>query len=171
MVLITLPRVLAAVCVASALGGCATHSGKAQARGPAASNAATTSDSLAQTGWELTRWATQSGAAKTLPSGNPIRLNFLASGHEYGVTGFSGCNRYSGTYKLADRKLFITVRATTRMQCDAPGVSDVEKAYLGSLGKIASFTLDNGGAPRQMIITLADGDALTFQRREDPPSS
>jgi heat shock protein HslJ len=171
MLLITPPRVLAAVCVAVALGGCASHSGKAQAQGPAASNAATTSDSLAQTGWELTRWATQSGAAKPLPADNPIRLNFLASGHSYGISGFSGCNRYDGTYKLADRKLFITVRGTTRMHCDAPGVDDMEKAYLSSLGKIAGFTLDNGGAPRQMIITLADGDALTFQRREDPPKS
>jgi heat shock protein HslJ len=164
-----LPRVLAAAGLALILAGCATHKGQAQAKGPAASNAATTSDSLAQTAWELTRWASREGSAKPLPTERPIQLNFVVTGDQYGVSGFGGCNAYNGSYKLADRKLFVTVRATTRMACAAPAGADIEKAYLSALGKIASFTLDNGGAPRQMIFTISDGDTLTFQRRQDPP--
>lgn len=173
MPFLSLPRCLALTALAATLAGCSTTTGRAQAQGAGATQAATTSDSLAETHWELVRWTGKDGTTRVLPQGDrsqPIGISFLAQGHDYRVAGFSGCNRYTGTYRLQGGKLIITSPAATRMACPSPQLSQLETAYLKALGQISTFTLDSGGAPRQMTLNLQDGDIMAFSRREDAPT-
>lgn len=146
---------------------------QARAQGPAATNAATSADSLAQTAWALVRWTHADGSPQALPSTadrGPVRLTFLAHARQYRVEGFAGCNRYVGEYLLRDGALAIQVPATTRMACPQPERAAFETAYLRALEQIETFTLDSGGAPRRLTFTLRSGDVLDFERRTDPPT-
>jgi heat shock protein HslJ len=171
MPFISLGRCALLAVLAAGVAGCSTTTGHAQAKGAAATQAATTSDSLAQTNWKLVRWASKDGAMRDLPrDADPISIAFLARNHDYRVSGFSGCNRYTGTYKLEGGKLIVTVPAATRMACGSDQMAALENAYLTGLGHVATFTLDSGGAPRQMTLNLQNGDILTFSRGEDIPT-
>jgi len=153
--------------------GCANTTGQATAEGAAASNAATSADSFAQTGWELTRWVSAAGESRPIPhgdNGEPIQLVFLAQGDNYRVNGFSGCNRYMGNYRLQDGKLSISVRGSTRMACVSTERAQLEKSYFQALSDIRSFTLDSGSAPRHLTFNIKNGDVLEFVRRQDPPT-
>jgi heat shock protein HslJ len=164
-------RVALAVAVALGMAGCSTTTGHAQAQGASAVQAATTSDSLAETNWRLARWVAADGSARELPQDpQPISIAFLAQNRDYRVSGFSGCNRYMGSYRLEGGKLIVTVPAATRMACASAGMADLERAYLASLGRISTFTLDSAGAPRQMTLNLRDGGVMFFTRQEDVPT-
>lgn len=166
-------RLIAPALLAAALAGCAGSTGGARPQGAAAANAASSADSLAQTSWELVRWTQAGGAPRDIPhgdNGEPVRLTFLAQGKQYRVNGFSGCNRYMGTYKLEGGKLYIDAPAATRMACPAPERARLEADYLRGLASIDTFTLDNGGAPRHLTFNLRGGDVLEFARRQDPPT-
>ena len=166
-------RLLCMSLLTVALAGCAGSTGGARAEGAAAANAASSADSLAQTSWELVRWTQAGGALRDIPhgdNGEPVRLTFLAQGKQYQVNGFSGCNRYMGSYKLESGKLFINAPASTRMACAAPERAKLEADYLRGLTIIDTFTLDSGGAPRHLTFNLRGGDVLEFERRQDPPT-
>ncbi|MCD0505988.1 META domain-containing protein [Bordetella petrii] len=159
--------------MAFALAGCASHTGHAAAEGAAAANATTSADSLAQTRWELTRWTAPDGSTRAIPhgdNGEPIHLVFLAHNDQYRVSGYSGCNRYSGSYKLQAGKLSISAPASTRMACASPERARLETAYLKALAAIQTFTLDSGSAPRHLTFNVQNGDVLEFTRRQDPPT-
>lgn len=166
-------RVLGVGVLAVALAGCAGSTGGARAEGAAAANAASSADSLAQTSWELVRWTRAGGALRDIPhgdNGEPIRLTFLAQGKQYRAEGFSGCNRYQGSYKLQGGKLAIDAPAATRMACVPAERAALEADYLRGLTVIDTFTLDSGGAPRHLTFNLRGGDVLEFERRQDPPT-
>ncbi len=113
MFLNSLPRAVLCAGLLAALAGCATQTGQARPEGAAAARATTSADSLAQTRWELTGWVDALGNRRNIPhgdNGEPISLTFLADGKRYAVRGFSGCNRYNGTYRLEAGKLSITRR-------------------------------------------------------------
>jgi heat shock protein HslJ len=157
--------------LAVGLAACSTTTGHAQAQGAAATQAATTSDSLAQTNWKLVKWAAKDGALRELPRDtDPVSIAFLARNHDYRVSGFAGCNRYVGTYKLEGGKLVVTVPAASRMACGSDQMAALETAFLTGLGHVSTFTLDSGGAPRVMTLNLQNGDILTFSRGEDVPT-
>ncbi|MCW3154598.1 META domain-containing protein [Achromobacter spanius] len=166
-------RLLCLSLLAATLAGCAGSNGGARPQGAAAANAASSADSLAQTSWELVRWAQPGGVLRDIPhgdNGEPVRLTFLAQGKQYRVNGFAGCNRYMGSYKLEGGKLFINAPATTRMACVPAERAKLEADYLRGLSAIDTFTLDSGGAPRHLTFNLRGGDVLEFERRQDPPT-
>lgn len=189
MPLVYTPRspawILLPLLTAGLAAGCGTHTGHAVAEGAAATHAATTPDTIAQTSWTLTRWTSPAGQPRPVQAtvtsdapapgqptakGRSIKLDFLARGKDYRVTGFSGCNTYQGRYDLAHGKLSITAPASTRMACPSPNAAALERDYLKALANIKTFRLDNGGAPREMTLTLDGGDILEFTRGEDPPT-
>ncbi len=163
---------LTAFATALALAGCATQTGRADAQGAAASNAASTPDSIAQTSWTLTQWNagnTTNSRHNALNSMNkPVQLDFLARGKEYFVAGFSGCNRFRGNYAMEKGRLVITAPASTRMACPSPADAGLERDFLKALGSISQFTLDSAGAPRKLTLTVNNGDTLEFTRGPDP---
>jgi len=163
---------LTVVACAVALSGCATQTGHADAQGAAATNAASTPDSIAQTSWTLTQWnagqSTTPRHAAVNSMGKPIKLDFLARGKEYFVAGFSGCNLFRGDYAMEKGRLVITAPASTRMACPSPADAGVERDFLKALGSISQFTLDSAGAPRKLTLTINSGDTLEFTRGQDP---
>lgn len=168
-----LARGLLLATLAVGVTGCANTTGRATAQGDAAANAATSADSLAQTHWELTRWTASDGSLRPIPhgdNGEPIQLTFLAHDGQYRVNGFSGCNRYMGSYNLQAGKLSISAPASTRMACPSPERGRLEADYLKALAKIQTFTLDSGSAPRHLTFNVRNGDVLEFVRRQDPPT-
>lgn len=178
--------ILAPLLVVGLAAGCGSHTGHAAADGAAATHAATTPDSIAQTSWTLIRWTSSTGQARPTQARSgtgqatqgqaagaldrPIKLDFLAQGNDYLVAGFSGCNAYQGRYALAHGKLSIIAPAATRMACSAPEVVALERDYLKALAAIKVFRLDSGGTPRVMTLTLEGGDTLEFTRGEDLPT-
>lgn len=159
--------------VISAMTGCANTSAPAKAEGAAASQAATSADSFAQTAWQLTGWVNAAGQSRISPPGQgvePVQLVFLAHGKDYRVSGYSGCNRYVGNYRLQQGKLSIAVQGSTRMACPTPERAELERDYLKALSEVSTFTLDSAGAPRHLTFNLRDGDVLAFTRTEDPPT-
>jgi heat shock protein HslJ len=172
MPFLSLSRCTVLAIAAASLAGCSTTTGKAQAQGPGAAQAATTSDSLAQTHWRLVRWQSPDGSDYPVALGQiypPLSIGFTARNRDYRVWGFSGCNEFKGTYQLQGGKLIITLPSSRTMSCSSPQLGEAERAYLSALAHIVTFTLDSGGSPHQMTFNVRNGDVLTFTRGADIP--
>jgi len=70
------------------------------------------------------------------------------------VSGFSGCNRYSGEAKeTAPGVLSFGALAGTRMAC-APAAMQIETTYLTALQAVTSYALPN----EKFVLSSADRD-------------
>ena len=79
------------------------------------------------------------------------------------LTGFAGCNNFSGSYTLDGGQLTIGPVASTQMACLGPG-STVENAFHSALTGTLRYTVEGD----ELSATTATGDTLRF-RREPPP--
>ena len=104
-----------------------------------------TGGTLDGTAWTLKTYAV-SGTATPVPSGMIVDAKF-AGGK---VSGFAGCNVYSGSAAISGATLKIGPVATTMKACD-PAVTKVETAYLANLAQAATFTATADG------LTIFDG--------------
>jgi heat shock protein HslJ len=154
---------LAALGTAALLAACSmpTHP-DAKAAPPDPFNPAAT-QLLDDTSWDLTSWKQADGTARAIPgadSGASLTLTLSTATGQRHASGFSGCNRYMGTYELKDGKLSFGPLAGTRMACSTPG-GQIEGDYLDALAHI-----DRTGVqmrpPRELQLILEDGDKLTF---------
>jgi heat shock protein HslJ len=122
---------------------------------------------LDDTQWELTRWTDAGGHALTIPhgdNGQPITLAFSTEGGKRQASGYSGCNRYTGSYDLKDGKLTFGPLAGTRMAClSGPGAA-LEGPYLKGLEHIGKTGVQMN-PPQELQITFDTGEVLTFARR------
>jgi heat shock protein HslJ len=131
---------------------------------------------LDDTQWQLTSWANAGGKTRPVPAnpgatsgagGEPITLNFSTQGGQRKTNGFSGCNRFAGTYDLSGGRLSFGPLASTRMAC-APGPgSTLEQPFLQGLADIAKTGVQMQ-PPQQLQITLKNGDVMTFTRSAQP---
>jgi heat shock protein HslJ len=122
---------------------------------------------LDDTQWELTRWADANGEARAIPhgdNGQPITLDFSTESGKRRVNGYSGCNRYTGTYDLKDGKLTFGPLASTRMACMTGAGGALEQPYLTGLTHIAKSGVQMNPPP-SLQLKLDDGQVLTFTRR------
>jgi heat shock protein HslJ len=88
------------------------------------------SEGLAGTQWEVTAYNNGKQAVVSLSRGSRITLAFTADG----VTGSSGCNRFSGPYSIDGEGVKIGPLRTTRMMCAEPAdVMAQERAFLAAL--------------------------------------
>ena len=100
----------------------------------------------ARSGLEGTRWVLQTlggEQAGTGAGGNPVDIEFIAEGMR--AAGFSGCNRYTGSYgregvSQHGSPLQLGPMAATRMAC-AEGM-ELEQSYLQMLDTVDTFRLD-----------------------------
>lgn len=157
---------LAALGMATLLMACAmpTHP-DSKAPPPDPFNPAAT-QLLDDTSWTLTSWKQANGTARAVPaadSGAPLTLVLSTAGGQRHANGFSGCNRFMGSYELKDGKLTVGPLAGTRMACATPG-GELEGPYLDALTHI-----DRTGVqmrpPQQLQLILENGDTLTFARQ------
>jgi len=91
--------------------------------------------SLTDTYWKLTEI---DGQPATLGAGGrEVHMVLTSEGHQ--VNGFSGCNRFTGSYERKENQLQISPLATTRMAC-LEGM-DQEQRFLELLTKTMRFTI------------------------------
>jgi heat shock protein HslJ len=88
---------------------------------------------------EGVRWIATSivadGSLQALPEGESVDATFAAGT----VSGFSGCNSYSGPARTDGARLTIGPVSSTMMACVDPAMA-VEGSYLKALGTVASYT-------------------------------
>ena len=105
-----------------------------------------------------TQWAlvaADRGALASHATGSGVTLAFDAAR----VSGYSGCNRYSGDYTLVGTELRVGALTRTKRGCmDAAGA--VEAAWFAAL-EGASLQLSQ--APNSLALTTADGLQLRFE--------
>lgn len=102
---------------------------------------------LIGTDWQLA----SPKVAEPLPT-----LSFQAKG----ISGFAGCNRFTG-HSNAEGKLMI---ATTRMMCP-PAMMQTEQAYIGFLSQ--PFRIQADGKAQQLVLTDKAGNEYRFVRKLD----
>jgi heat shock protein HslJ len=138
---------------------------------------------LDNTQWQLVEWKQSDGTLRSVPGAadtaaasgtsaasapadsaapNPqaITLDLSAATGQRRASGFSGCNRYSGTYTLKNGLLSFGPLASTRMACVGAG-GDIEGAYLDALTHITRTGVQMR-APQALYVILDNGDRLTF---------
>jgi heat shock protein HslJ len=75
------------------------------------------------------------------------------------VTGSSGCNTFTGSYKLTQERLEFGPLATTRMACE-PAVMEQEARFLSILAAARSYSRYGNGS---LSIIAPDGRAIRFR--------
>lgn len=191
---------LAAMTAATIIGaGCMTPtpSSSPAAAAPAAATKQTPANAAPNTGqaslaqaqgegrsrFVLVRWQESGAAPKELPSAEgddadpatqPIPIEFSAGLEAANgvVSGYSGCNRFSGPYeKLASGMRFGNL-VSTRMACD-PARMELETAFLEALksplATVGMQPSSNGKQGRQVIWKTSGGALLQFAERPLPP--
>jgi putative lipoprotein len=94
-----------------------------------------------------TLWALQTLNGEAVPMGaNDKPLDIQFQGDEMRAGGFSGCNRYSGSFSYQGTSthgspLGFGMMAGTMMACAEGG--DLERAYLGMLESVSSYRLES----------------------------
>ena len=140
-------RALAAVIVAVALSSCAT-----------VSKDTTTSPTLSLSGptWRIVE-------AGDVDVADPAQTEFRldASG---GVSGNTGCNTFTGSATVTDKKLAISPLATTRKAC-LPPLDRQETAILSALQSVRSYKAGKDG---QVNLLDDDDDVVIRLEREKP---
>jgi heat shock protein HslJ len=108
--------------------------------------------------WTATSIRLPDAVSSPLP-GTEITAEF---GDDGKLTGSSGCNTYSATYKTDGAKITIGTAGGTEMACDKPkGVMEQEQAYLSALPLAASYRVEGS----MLSLLKADGTYVaTYQR-------
>lgn len=108
--------------------------------------------------WQLAAPAVQ-GTGVAAKEMRPV--NALFEGGR--VSGFSGCNRFMGSYTLDRDSVLIGPLAGTMMACPEPQMA-IEKAFLGAL----TGTLHYAISKDRLTLTPASGAPLVFQAEPAP---
>ncbi|WP_433704411.1 META domain-containing protein [Paraburkholderia sacchari] len=130
---------------------------------------------LDNTHWQLVEWKRADGAQRAVPAASsattengapdarparPITLDLSTASGQRRASGFSGCNRYMGTYSLKNGLLSFGQLAGTRMACVGTG-GEIEGPYLDALAHIQRSGVQMR-EPQALLIVLENGDRLTF---------
>lgn len=89
--------------------------------------------------WTLTEYV-YNGASQHILPGTTVTLYFVKGG---GISGKTGCNRYSGNYTLNGTTITIDQLGHTEMACPDSRVMDQESRYLSLLSDAVSLTVGN----------------------------
>ena len=117
------------------------------------------SPSLDDTSWVLESFGPQ-GATQTLLADTEITAEF--DGSEATLTGSAGCNSYIADYVVEGSDLTLSALAWTERACrDPEGVMDQELAYLGALGTVDRFEVDD-----TTLRLFYSGGILVFEAQE-----
>jgi heat shock protein HslJ len=111
---------------------------------------ATRSDPLNGTAWTLT------SIDNSPPIGSAAVTVEFTGGQ---IGGSSGCNSYSGSYKVQGEKITTDAIAMTLMACADSRLMEQEQTFLGYLQNTPTFKLSAG----QLQIIRSDGKVLTFK--------
>jgi heat shock protein HslJ len=140
-------RLLALLILGGVLSGCGGLGGAS----------ATPTGGLEGTSWTLVNIGDAEVSADAAPT--------LAFDDALSVSGFAGCNQYTGAATIEGSSISMGPLATTHMACPgAPGIA--ETAFLAAMNEVQSFAIDSQGR-----LVLEDGVVLVFAPAEDAPAS
>ena len=113
---------------------------------------------LAGTHWNVVNFNNGKGAVTTKIEGTTITLQFDTAGQ---VSGNSGCNTYSASYRVSGNALSIEPPSGTLTVCETPeGVMGQEAQFLAALQNSATFdisgstlTIRDAGGAMQVVAT------------------
>ena len=91
--------------------------------------------SLTDTDWKLQE---MNGEPARLGDGQK-KLHLLMNTKQKAVQGYSGCNRYTGSYEVKGSALYFGPLDVTRMEC--MGSMELEQQYLEALGSTKQFDI------------------------------
>jgi heat shock protein HslJ len=74
-----------------------------------------------------------------------------------GLSGFGGCNTYSGDYTTNGSRIDITGFATTNKLCDGD-VMDAEATYLAALAGVDRFAFRDNDRHGQLLVLAGPDD-------------
>ncbi len=112
---------------------------------------------LDDAGWQLISVLPRDGAPVETPADARPTARFETGR----VTGFAGCNRFTGGYTVDGARLTFSKPATTMMTCPDDGVMERETAYLAALPRAARFTI---AGDRLTLEDAAGAPLLVFER-------
>jgi len=113
------------------------------------SKAPASSDALPGSSWIVVGYNNGKQAVVSTMVGTDLTADFGTDGM---LTGNSGCNTYSASYKTDGDKITIGPAATTRMACEQ-AVMDQEQQYLAALSTAATYRIDGS----KLELRTADG--------------
>lgn len=93
---------------------------------------------LAGTSWTLVELNGQ----PLVPGGEPLTLNFAAD--EQRVSGYGGCNQFSGEYAQNGASLRMGPLLSTRRACLEPALNTQETAYFQALESANRYSIEGG---------------------------
>ncbi len=111
--------------------------------------AAAGSSALPGSSWVVLGYNNGKQAVVSTMAGTDLTANFGADGM---LSGNSGCNEYSATYKIDGDKISIGPAATTRKACEQ-AIMDQETQYLTALSTAATYRIDGS----KLELRTADG--------------
>ena len=86
---------------------------------------------LTGTPWQLVRYNNGKGGVSSVLAGSEITAEF---GNDGRITGFTGCNNYTGSLEVDGSYIFFEPMETTRKTCQHPeGIMEQENSYLTTL--------------------------------------
>lgn len=127
-----------------------------ESMGVAGATPAEPASALAGTTWSLINIAAGQNVQPAL-GGVQVTIQFSADGR---VSGFAGCNNYTGAYSLSGETISVGPLASTRKACQAAGVMQQEQQVLEILNGARQAVL----ADETLTITDAAGQSLVFRR-------
>lgn len=99
-----------------------------------------TGSMLENTSWQLISFGAP-GAELPVVADSNVTLKFGATGE---VTGFGGCNSYSGAYETQDNRLAFGEIVNTLRACLDEGITQQELQYLDALQRADRFDMVEG---------------------------
>jgi heat shock protein HslJ len=118
------------------------------------------SQDLAGSNWEVTAYNNGNQAVVGVLEGTTLTANF---GEDGSLSGNSGCNQYTGTYKVDSNQITIGPLASTMMMCSDPeGLMDQEAQFLAALQSAASYEIEGNVL---QLRTEDDALAAMFSRK------
>jgi heat shock protein HslJ len=115
------------------------------------------SEALPGSSWIVTGYNNGKQAVVSVALGTELTANFGADGM---LSGSSGCNTYSASYKIDGNKISIGPAATTMKACEQ-AVMDQEQQYLAALATAATYRIDGN---QLELRTAAGALAASFTK-------
>lgn len=106
--------------------------------------------------WELSQLA---GKAITMPEGYS-QPNLEVDAAKGTVSGFAGCNRFNGAFKLEGERATVSELGSTKKFCE--GTMDVENAFTKALRDMDSMKLQGG----KLSLLKAGQELATLVRKK-----
>ncbi|MEN8238599.1 MAG: META domain-containing protein [Actinomycetota bacterium] len=135
-----------------------TDEQRAENRGSQGTGSVNVSTGITKTYWKLTEIDGRSATRGA--DGQELHMT-LSDGDEPRVSGFSGCNRFFGSYKLEGKSLSFRPIAMTRMAC-AEGMEQ-EIAFHRALEMVVEYSINDGAL---MLLAASRAVVLTFDAGE-----